>query len=360
VRETKPRQISAAPFRDRVVHHALTQVIEPVFERRFSKDSFACRAGYGTHRALERAQAAAARFRFVLKCDVRKYFASIDHRILKQLLARAVKCRRTLELAGLVIDGSNPQEEVIQYFPGDDLFTPYERRRGLPLGNQTSQFFANVYLDPLDQMVNRELHPGCYIRYVDDFLIFGDSKRELASMRGLVEQCLGQLRLTIHPRKSRVYRCAEGFTFLGWRIFPDRSRLVRENVVRFRRRIGAMHEEYHNGRLEWDQVNARVQAWIGHAAHGNTWRLREQLFEEHGFAAGSAVEGGAGRRLEQQSQEAAFVQPEQEPTGEPEQQHRLSVRPGRGAGALPRASGTGVAAATVAASASHSTSGPRS
>ncbi len=157
VREPKPRVISAAPFRDRVVHHALTQILEPVFERRFSKDSFACRKGFGTHRALERAKEAAARFPYVLKCDVQKYFASIDHEILKELLARVVKCGRTLSLASVIIDGANPQEEAVHYFAGDDLFTPYERRRGLPLGNQTSQFFANVYLNPLDQMVNREL-----------------------------------------------------------------------------------------------------------------------------------------------------------------------------------------------------------
>ncbi|MGH9719177.1 MAG: reverse transcriptase domain-containing protein [Bryobacteraceae bacterium] len=146
VDDPKPRTISAAPFRDRVVHHALTQVLEPIFERRFSKDSFACRRGFGTHKALERAREGARRHRHVLKCDVRKYFASIDHEILKGLLARVVKCGETLDLAARIIDGSNPQEEVIRYYPGDDLFTPYQRRRGLPLGNQTSQFFAN-YLD---------------------------------------------------------------------------------------------------------------------------------------------------------------------------------------------------------------------
>jgi RNA-directed DNA polymerase len=159
VMDPKPRLISAAPFRDRVVHHALTQVLEPIFERRFSKDSFACRQGFGTHRALAQARDGARRCSYVLKCDVKKYFASVDHEILSGLLARAVKCRDTLELAAKIIDASNPQEEAISYFPGDDLFTPFERRRGLPLGNQTSQFFANVYLNPLDQIVNRELRP---------------------------------------------------------------------------------------------------------------------------------------------------------------------------------------------------------
>jgi len=116
-----------------VVHHALTRVIEPIFERRFSDASFACRVGKGTHAAVDRARQGARRFAYVLKCDVRKYLASIDHGILKDLLARVVKCGPTLDLAARIIDGSNPQPEAAAYFPGDNLFTPYDRRRGLPL-----------------------------------------------------------------------------------------------------------------------------------------------------------------------------------------------------------------------------------
>ena len=144
----------------------------------------------------------ARRCRYVLKCDVRKYFPSIDHQILKDLLARAVKCRPTLDLAARIVDASNPQEEVVSYFPGDDLFTPFDRRRGLPLGNQTSQFFANVYLDPLDQAVNRQLRPEIYARYVDDFVLFGDSQPRLAELRASIEEELCRLRLDMHPGKS--------------------------------------------------------------------------------------------------------------------------------------------------------------
>ncbi len=283
VYEPKPRLISAAPFRDRVVHHALTQVLEPVFERRFSKDSFACRRGFGVHRALERAKKAAGCFCYVLQCDIRKYFPSIDHQILKQLLGRAVKCKRTLELAAVIIDGSNPQEGVVLYFPGDDLFTPYQRRRGLPLGNQTSQFFANVYLDPLDQMANRKLRPAAYIRYVDDFLLFGNSKEALREMRARVEGRLWNLRLSLHAGKSRIHRCSDGITFLGWRIFSDRTRLVRGNVVRFRRRMRELEAAYREGKIGWEEIQPRVQAWIGHAAHGQTWKLRKQLFRQFTF-----------------------------------------------------------------------------
>jgi retron-type reverse transcriptase len=283
VREPKPRLISAAPFADRVVHHALTRVLEPIFERRFAANSFACRKGMGTHRALASAWQASRRFAHVLKCDVHKYFASIDHAILKELLARIVKCQATLDLASRIIDGSNQQDEVICYFPGDTLFTPHERRRGLPLGNQTSQFFANVYLNPLDHFVLRELRPAHYVRYVDDFLLFGNNKRQLGEMRGGVEDFLAQLRLRVHARESRVYRTRDGVTFLGWRVFPARLRLVRSNVVRWRRRLKAMCAAYRAGTTRFSDVTTRVRGWIAHAAHGNTWKLRAQLFDQRAF-----------------------------------------------------------------------------
>ncbi len=155
--EGKTRQISAAPFRDRVVHHALTGVLDPIFDRSFIVDSYACRRGKGTHAAVNRCQQFARRHGYVLKADVRKYFPSIDHEILKTLITRKIKDLDVLWLVGLIIDHSNPQGPVLMWFPGDDLFTPTERRRGLPLGNQTSQFFANVYLDPLDHFVTDRL-----------------------------------------------------------------------------------------------------------------------------------------------------------------------------------------------------------
>ena len=289
VRESKPRLISAAPFRDRVVHHALSRVVEPVLERRFTGDSFACRRGFGTHRALARARSACDRHRFVLKCDVVKYFPSVDHDILMGLLGRAVKCRRTLELAAVIVDSAEPQSAATGYFPGDTLFTPYERRRGLPLGNQTSQLFANLYLDPLDHHVRRVLRPAEYVRYCDDFLLFGDDRQTLEGMLAEVEGFLAGLRLRVHPRKSRVYRTREGLTFLGWRLLPGHTRLVRANVVAFRRRLRGMQRAYAVGSISRDEVLARVRGWTAHAAHGDTWRLRRQLFSQYDFRRGSAV-----------------------------------------------------------------------
>jgi hypothetical protein len=227
-----------------------------------------------------------------LKCDVRKYFASIDHGILKALLARAIKCAPTLDLAARIIDGwnpndgSNPQPEAAAYFPGDNLFTPYDRRRGLPLGNQTSQFFANVYLNPLDQLLERQWQPGAYARYVDDLAIFDNSLSRLREMKEAIRQRLWDLRLDYHPGKSRIYRVADGVTFLGWRIFPDRTRLVRPNVIRFRQRMREMQARYSRGGMSWKQVAERIQAWLAHAAQGETWKLRVGLLDEFSFTGG--------------------------------------------------------------------------
>lgn len=283
--DPKPRLISAAPFRDRVVHHALTNIVEPIFERRFIPYSFACRAGFGTHKALAHARRACARYSCVLKLDVQKYFPSIDHQVLEDLLARVIHCPDTLCLSKLIIASSNPQAGVPHYFPGDTLFTPNERRRGLPLGNQTSQFFANVYLNPMDHMIVRNLRPCAYARYVDDFLLFSDSKEQLHEMHRQIREFLYGFRLTLHRGKSRVYRCRDGFPFLGFRLFPTHARLARPNVVRFRRRLRRLHADYHAGLVDKETVDQTVRAWTGHAMHGDTWRLREQIFEAFPFVA---------------------------------------------------------------------------
>jgi retron-type reverse transcriptase len=308
IRDPKPRLISAAPFRDRVVHHALTRVLEPVFEPRFTAYSFASRKGFGQHRALKLARDACQRYRYVLKCDIRKYFPSIDHAILKDLIARAVKCRGTLELAERIIDGSNEQEEAVEYFPGDTLFTPFERRRGIPIGNQTSQFFANVYLNPLDHFAMRELRPGLYLRYVDDFVLFGDDGRELGFMAERIREFLQGLRLSPHERKFRICRCEEGVTLLGWRILPRQMRLARPNVVRMRRRLRKMAALYHAGRLQFAEMQRRVQAWLGHAAFGDTWRLRRNLFGQCILRAAEHGRNARGR-VEQQPTERPRLEP---------------------------------------------------
>jgi retron-type reverse transcriptase len=279
VRDPKPRMVSAAPFRDRVVHHALCHVIGPMFERGFIHDSYANRKGKGSHRAIARYERYRDRFRHVLRCDIFRYFPAIDHALLKQDLRRRIACEPTLGLVEAIIDGSNPQEPVNLYYPGDDLFTPFERRRGLPIGNLTSQLFANIHLDGLDHFVKEVLRAKGYLRYVDDFALFHDDPAVLVEWRGRIEAYLARRRLGLHPRKTEIRPSAEPAEFLGFVLLPGgHRRLPEANVRRFRNRLRALRDRWRAGTIELEEVHRRVGAWIAHAEHADTWRLREAIF----------------------------------------------------------------------------------
>lgn len=281
--EPKKRMISAAPYRDRVVHHALCNIIEPIYDRTFIHDSYANRKMKGTHRAIKRYQDFCRKNNYVLKCDVKKYFASIDHEILKNEIRRKIGDLKTLQLIDRIIDCSNRQEDHLAYFPGDDLFTPSERRKGLPIGNLTSQFFANIYLNRFDHYIKEKLRCNYYIRYVDDWVIFHNDKCFLHDVRRQAEIYLADYRLKIHPKKSKVFPVDVGLTFLGHRIFPDYRRLKRDNVIRFKRKLRLMKREYEAGRMNWDQINRSVQSWIAHASYADTYHLRKRIFSEYVF-----------------------------------------------------------------------------
>ena len=283
IREPKPRLISAAPYRDRVVHHALVGVLEPIFERSFLFDSYACRRGKGTHAAVRRCQQLARRHAWAWKADLRKFFPSLDHALLKEHLARRIKDEGALWLAGRIIDASNPQEPVEAWYPGDDLFAPSLRRRGLPIGNQTSQFFANVFLDPLDHFVKDRLRLSGYVRYVDDFVAFADDRHELVRLRQRVAGFLAGLRVRLHPTKNAIFPTRQGIRFLGYRVKRSHIELVPENVWRFQRRLRRLQELYARHQIDADFAWRRIAAWTGHAQQADTYRLRERLFGEHPF-----------------------------------------------------------------------------
>jgi hypothetical protein len=171
---------------------------------------------------------------------------------------------------------------------GDDLFTP-GRRRGLPIGNQTSQFFANVMLDPLDHFVTGRLGCGGYVRYCDDFLVFADSKARLAEVRRQVAEFLATLRLRLHPTKDEVFPVRDGIGFLGYRVFTSHRLLAKDNVYRFRRRLRGMQKQYARGEATAQEIWPRLMSWIGHARQADTYLLRERLFAEHPFRRTAAV-----------------------------------------------------------------------
>jgi retron-type reverse transcriptase len=278
VKEPKPRLISAAPYRDRVVHHALCNVIMPIFERTFIYDSYANRVSCGSHRALKRFTEFTRSSRYVLQCDVRKYFPSIDLNILKGILRRKIKCPDTLWLIDTIIDGSNDQEPVIDYFPGDDLLTPVQRRRGLPIGNLTSQFFANVYLNGFDHFVKETLKATKYLRYVDDFALFSDDRGFLAEARQAIEAYLTTLRLKIHPIKSQLFETRLGPVFVGFRVLPDHIRVKSANLHRARYRLRQSQKQYASGSLSFEQLTQSVRSWAAHLKHADTWHLRGDIF----------------------------------------------------------------------------------
>ncbi|MBE8967829.1 RNA-directed DNA polymerase [Nostocales cyanobacterium LEGE 12452] len=284
--EPKHRLISAAPYRDRVVHHALCNIIVPIFERTFIADSYANRLGFGTHRALHRFTTFARSNRYILQCDIKKYFPSINHEILKSLLRRKLKCIDTLWLADTIINSSNPQESVIDYFPGDDLLSPLHERKGLPIGNLTSQFFANVYLDSLDHFVKEQVKAKNYLRYVDDFALFSDDYGFLAEARLAIEEHLNSLRLKLHPVKSQLFETRHGASFLGFRILPDTIRVRSENLRRGRRRLKHLQRDYGQGKIEFKDVHSSIQSWVAHIAYGDTWRLRQKIFASLVFTRG--------------------------------------------------------------------------
>ncbi len=295
--EPKPRLISAAPYRDRVVHHALCNCIVPILEQTFLTDSYANRLGYGTHKALKRFIGYVRSSRYILQCDIQKYFPSIDHSILKTILRRRIKCPLTLGLIDTIIDHSNPQIPVLDYFPGDNLLTPLERRRGLPIGNLTSQFFANCYLNALDHFVKRTLKAEKYLRYVDDFSLFSDDRGFLVAAREAIEAFLASLRLKIHPVKSQLFETAVGANFVGFRVIPGhkswsfaqdskhtevRIRVRSDNLRRGRQRLRQLQADYAAGVIDAAQVQNSLQSWNAHLSHGDTWRLRQQIFAPWG------------------------------------------------------------------------------
>lgn len=289
VNNPKKRIVSAAPFRDRVVHHALCGVVEPIFEVGFIDHTFANRIGKGTHRAIETYERYRDRHAYVLRSDIYRYFPAIDHAILKSDFRRRIACQSTLALMDLIVDGSNAQEPVNLYFDGDDLFEPIRRRRGLPIGNLTSQFFANLYLDGLDHFVTEVLRAP-YVRYVDDFALFDDEPTVLLDWRSRIERYLIGRRLRLHPCKTFVSSCSESAQFLGFVLNDGHRRLPEDNVWRFRNRLRGLRNRWRAGTIGIADVDARVGAWIAHAAHAETWQLRHAIFRGGRFDPANALE----------------------------------------------------------------------
>lgn len=221
IADSKKRDIKAAPFRDRVMHHALVATLEPIFEKGFIFDSYACRRGKGTHEAIDRFQRFMRPDDYVLTMDISRYFASIDHGILLRILAGKIQDDRLFDLCCIVIESSEDSAG-----------------KGIPIGNLTSQLFANVYLDQLDQYVKHVLRFRRYLRYMDDFVFFHPDKDLLHSLKKEVTDFLAdKLELTVHPHKAQVQPVSQGVNWLGFRLFLGHRLLRHSTVARFVKRV---------------------------------------------------------------------------------------------------------------------------
>ena len=257
IADPKPRDIHKATVRDRLLHHAVYRVLYPVFDRTWIRDSYSCRDGKGTHRAMEQFRRSAykvsrnhTRTCWVLKCDIRKFFASIDHRVLMDIVSGRISDEKTIALISNIV-GS---------------FCSTAVGVGLPLGNLTSQLLVNVYMNEFDQYVKRDLHMAHYIRYADDFVLLAADRKELELLLSRMQDFLiSRLRLSTHPDKVYIKTIASGVDFLGWIHFPD-HRVLRTSTKR------RMHRN-----LSEESSEARRASYRSLLSHGNAHKLAGTL-----------------------------------------------------------------------------------
>ena len=253
ISDPKPRDIHKASVRDRLLHHAVYRVLYPFFNRVFITDSYSCRNGKGTHRAMNRFRSFAhkiskndTRTCWVLKCDIRKFFASIDQQVLMKIVGLYIYDERTNALIWNIIAS----------------FNSGMAGRGLPLGNLTSQLFVNIYMNEFDQFVKYKLKVKHYVRYADDFVFLSTDYEWLMSLLPHIQDFLREnLKLELHPNKVSISTFASGIDFLGWVHFPD-HRVLRTSTKR--RMLKAMKD---------NPGEETISSYRGMLSHGNTYKL---------------------------------------------------------------------------------------
>lgn len=263
IRDPKVRVISAAPFRDRVLHHAVCNVLEPWCERFYIFDSYACRKGKGQHRALLRAQKFARNSRYFFKFDIQKFFGSVCQDTLKQVLEYKIKDPDFLQLLSKIIDHA-------------------PKLIGLPIGNLTSQHFANIYLNELDQYIKHDLKRKKYIRYMDDAVIYGNSKEELWALKKDISIFLEEkLKLHFNEKSTFLRPIHQGIPFLGFNIYPHLIRIQRKNWQRFCRKFKKRQCQYEKEEIQACELLSSIGSLIGHTKQANIWTLRKNFFAKH-------------------------------------------------------------------------------
>lgn len=280
IKDPKTRKISVSNFRDRIVHHAICNVIGPIFEKRFIHDSYANRADKGTLAAIKRLQKFICKVSrnksivnkfgnknvrgFVLKCDIKKYFDNIGHEKLISIIKRRLKDGRAIFLIRTILGNHSSKEEGI----------------GMPLGNLTSQFFGNVYLNELDQYVKHNLKARYYLRYVDDFVVLHSDVKCLLSIKQDINLFLQQsLLIELNEDKSRIRPLSRGIDFLGFRIFSHHILLRERNVRKAYKKIIRLKIEYDKKSILYDEIYEFLQGWIAYAKLADSYNLRTRFLK---------------------------------------------------------------------------------
>lgn len=272
IRDPKTRKISKSDFRDRIIHHALCNIIEPIFEKSFIYDSYANRKGKGALKAIERfdyfkrkASKNNTRTCFILKADVKHYFDEVNHELLVGILRKRIKDERIIWLIKRILLN----------------YSLKQKGKGTPLGNLTSQFFANVYLNQLDYFIKQNLKVEYYLRYVDDFVIFEKDKKKLGFYKiAINEFLLKYLKIELHPDKSKVICLGNSINFLGFRIFYYHKLLKKSNLRKMKFNLVLLKENYEKRETNYDKIYNFLEGWFAYTRQANTYNLRNKVIAE--------------------------------------------------------------------------------
>jgi len=278
IRDPKTRVISASHFRDRVVHHAVCNIIEPIFDKAFICDSCANRKKKGTSYAMKRFETFFRKITkngkllenaknknmvigYALKADIKHYFDTVDHEVMIKLIRKKISDEKVIGLIERIL--SNHNSKV--------------KGKGMPIGNLTSQFFANVYLNELDYFVKHNLKAKYYIRYVDDFVILHRSKEKLVLWKWLINNFLKSIKLELHPEKSKVIPLHKGIKFLGFEIFYHYKMPKKGNLIKIEKKLEELETTFQNNLITMDELNDVLNGWYSYLLLGNTYKLRKNI-----------------------------------------------------------------------------------
>lgn len=273
IHDPKLRRIHKATVRDRVLHHAVFRVLNPLFEPTFIPTSFSCRVGKGTHKGVLKAKEMIravsrnnTRRCYALKCDVRKFFDSIDHDVLLRILHRRIKDPKVMEL----------MHEIVESFTASrpNLF----ERRGVPIGNLTSQIFANIYMNEFDQFMKHRLRVSHYVRYTDDFVIFSEDRIYLEGLLHPMQEFLRlELRLELHPKKIHLMKHLRGVDFLGYVILPHHTQLRTKTKRRIPKKLRQAVTRYKNGEINELTLRSTFGSYMGVFSHADAYDFEQDI-----------------------------------------------------------------------------------